>query len=655
MTFVYAAALAALVLVVAPVLAHLLRRRRADPKDFPPAALVPPSSPAARHKSSLDDRLLFAIRVLALAAIAFLGASPFVRCSRFALGRPTGASVAIVVVVDDSMSMRSTGPKGVRFDQARRAAQDLLTSAREGDAIGLVLAGKPARIALASTTDLSAASSTVKELHVSDRATDLDAALALARSMLRDLPHTDKRIVLLSDLCDGRPEAPAIGENEDFSLWAPSDGLNDPAQNCAIIRAERKGAQVLSRVACSGQDAAKGRHLELVSGTSKLAQVALPDSAESFRIFDLSLPIAEADAKPDSVRLTGPDDSIAIDDALSISRVLETFSIGVVADKTTTSVVTGGAPPVEQALAALDTGASLRPLATLPDTPEDLSPYSLLIIDDPPGLTPETRAAMKQWAERGGVGLLALGPRAASAPLGSSFEPFLQGVVRWETTKSDGIDPRSSAFFGPNDKSMMNLGAKGRARLDFDNQRDFDILVKWGDGAPWLAKSKQNSASLFVLTMPLNAELSDFPFRPGFLSLLDNLIELARGQGGSKRIEVGSTWLFPNAKKVEAHHSSGAVRADSVGGTTRVSPEYFGRYDLRVDGTVETRIVTIPEREVDLRRRSVTSKALDPEHGSSKSSIDISPQIALLLLGLLCAEGIVRVVTTLRDRKQSHS
>jgi len=276
----------------------------------------------------------------------------------------------------------------------------------------------------------------------------------------------------------------------------------------------------------------------------------------------------------------------------------------------------------------------------------------LLILDDPPGLTPETRSALKQWAQRGGVALLALGPRAASAPLGSSFEPFLKGSVRWETSSPEGIDPSSSGFFGASGDGMLKLGAKGRARLELDSQRDFESLVRWGDGAPWIVQSKEDNASLYVLTLPLNAEQSEFPFRPGFLSLLDTLSELARGRGGAKRIDVGSTWVFPKAGRLEAQHATGAVRVDSFDGGKRISPEYFGRYDLRIDGAVETRVATIPEREVDLRARAVSSKALDPGHGSSKSSIDISPQIALVVLGLLSLEGIVRMLTSLRDRKQ---
>src|SRR5512140_2399898 len=173
MTFLHIAALAVGVLVVGPLLAHLLHRRRSDVRDFPPAHLVPPSPPLARSRREVDDRLLYATRTLSVIALALLGAVPFVRCSGLSLGRRAGASVALAIVVDDSLSMRAKLPGAeTRWERARSAAGDLIAEAREGDAIAIVLAGSPPRIALAATTDLVSARTALSALAPSDRATD---------------------------------------------------------------------------------------------------------------------------------------------------------------------------------------------------------------------------------------------------------------------------------------------------------------------------------------------------------------------------------------------------------------------------------------------------------------------------------------------------
>ena len=153
MSFLVGAALAVGLLVVLPLVAHFLRRGRAAELPFPPAALVKATQTSARRERHLEDRVLFALRALAVVTLAVLGATPLVRCSRLSLARGAGGSLAVAIVLDDSLSMRAAAPgKSSRFEQARDAAARLLDSTREGDSVAIVLAGAPARVALAATT-----------------------------------------------------------------------------------------------------------------------------------------------------------------------------------------------------------------------------------------------------------------------------------------------------------------------------------------------------------------------------------------------------------------------------------------------------------------------------------------------------------------------
>lgn len=191
MSFLTLVALGIAVLVAAPYLAHRLRRRRADEVPFAPARLVPPSPPKARRRSRLEDRSLFAIRAVSIVALALLGASPLVRCSRLALSRG-GASVAVAIVLDDSMSMRAKDGTvaRTRFERAKEGAQEILAALREGDAAAIVLAGAPSRVGLAATTDIAAAKAALEGVTASDRATDLDGALTIAQTLVGELPRS---------------------------------------------------------------------------------------------------------------------------------------------------------------------------------------------------------------------------------------------------------------------------------------------------------------------------------------------------------------------------------------------------------------------------------------------------------------------------------
>jgi hypothetical protein len=170
MSFLSLGALLIVLLVAAPIAAHLLRRRQAEEQPFPAARLVPPTPPTARRRSMLEDRALFGVRAAAVIGLALLGATPFVHCSRLAITRKSGASVALALVIDDSLSMRAALPGASKESRARRAlgaARELVGGMQGGDAVAIVLAGKPARVLLGSTTNTAAARATLDAIEPS--------------------------------------------------------------------------------------------------------------------------------------------------------------------------------------------------------------------------------------------------------------------------------------------------------------------------------------------------------------------------------------------------------------------------------------------------------------------------------------------------------
>ena len=182
MSFLTWAALGVAALVVAPLIAHLLRRRPPEELPFAATKLVPARTAVAQRRTAIEDRALFAIRALSVLALAVLGATPFITCQRLSLAREGGASVALTIIVDDSMSMRaevSPGGGVTRLARAKEAAGELLAGLQEGDAVAIVLAGGPARVALAATTNLDAARELVAGTAQTDRGTDLDGAVQL--------------------------------------------------------------------------------------------------------------------------------------------------------------------------------------------------------------------------------------------------------------------------------------------------------------------------------------------------------------------------------------------------------------------------------------------------------------------------------------------
>jgi hypothetical protein len=624
-----AAALGVGLFVVIPIAAHLLRRGRVRERLFPPAALVVAARSSARERSRVEDRLLLLLRALVIVCLALIGATPLVRCSRLSLARTSGASVAFALVLDDSHSMRAEGAGGTRFERATRAAQELLASAREGDAIALVLAGKPARLALAATTDLSAARRALAELSESDRSTDLDGAVGLARSTLAGLPQHDKRVVVLSDLAAG----PLPEGQPPLSMPVPE--LTNLRENCGICWAERHGRRIQAQIACTSAAAAAGRTLS-ITGSKGAASAAL---AARSGVQELGL---DADPKLErpELELNGGD-SLASDDHAAVAAESAALGVAVVADAANASAETGGAPVLEQALAALQSNALVHPLALLPDDPSELRGSALVLLDDPGGITPEARSALSTFVEQGGVAVAFLGPRAEQTPLGATLEPFVHGALHWESTKAAGLDDRSLSWLGPEAASVRELGLHGRAGLAAADLLGAKVLATFSDNQPFLTERTLGRGDIFTVALPTSLEPSDFPLRPAFLALLDYFVREASTRRGVTQSIAGSEWLFPANANVAIEGPRGKLVASehpAAGGAQKAfTPALAGRYVVHVDDKREDRVVTLEASELTtLPQKPLNSAALAREGGNA-GRVDASPElgfVVLLLLGL---------------------
>jgi hypothetical protein len=678
LSFLTWAALAVAGLVVAPLLAHLLRRRPPDEEPFAAIKFVPATAAVAQRRTALEDRALLAIRMLVVLALAVLGATPFVSCSRLSLTREGGASVALAIVLDDSMSMRAElepGDRVTRFARAKEAAAELLVGLQDGDAVAIVLAGDPVRVALAASTNLDAARGVIDKVTVSDRGTDIDGSVSIAAELLGDLEHVDKRVVVLSDLAGGAapasaadspasessaPESSSTGELQvpaGVKLWVPLDELRGARRNCGVVHADRNERRVAVRVACgpgpTAEDAAEPQALKIVvrAGEKELVSspLRLPEG-----VADLVLKIPEDQPLEDHIRLqvalSGPPDAIPADDMAPVVSIGGRLRVGVVSDPASSHLATGGPPAVEQAFNAMALGVQLRPLSAVPDRAEELDTLGLLICDDMPGFTPSQRRELTRWIDNGGVLLITLGPGAAAAPLGSSFAPMVPAIVRWSKDAPAGLDPDSSGLFGEALEGMDELEAKGRATLDLETAGVPIITAKWSDGSPFALEKRMGRGVVYAITLPFDTEVSDLALRPAFLFMLERLTVTARTLGGVARTTVGTPWTIEGFDRVsvshlDKHDKTTALEVQKVGRTRRLTPEYLGLYELTLDDNVTSRVAAISAREVDLRPRPTVESHDSGQLGGVDASVDISAHIAVILLALLFGELLLRVLS----------
>lgn len=638
LSFVTSIALGVALLVALPFLAHRLRRRRAEPLLFAPTVLVPAAKPEARRRAHLEHKPLFAVRALAILALALLGATPLVRCSRVALQRSSGASVAMAIIVDDSMSMRARAAGGARFARAKKGAAELVSSLGEGDAVGIVLGGRPARVTLAATTDLGAAIDVVDHLVESDRGTDLDSAIELGRQLIASLPQVDKRIVLFSDLADGKADQRPLGEGLDVPLWVPLPEIRGEAKDCAIVAADRMGTRLRVQVACSEGTRPEGREISVMDGKKELLRVAAPPSGGEAEI------TLAPDPPPELTVVLAGDDAIGINDRAPVVVEAGPGSIGVVAEIADQALATGGPPVVEQALGALRLPTPIRPIPQVPDVEDDYASLSGLVVDDPPGFTPEQRRALLAFAERGGLLLIALGPRASSAPLGASFEPLFRHATSWQPSPAKGAAAQTKALWAHDTVSTLaDLEPSGRTRFAPEDEEALDSLVAWSDGPPLLARKVVGRGEVWFSTLPFSVAVSDFPLRPGFLSALDAWAAEVSARASPRRTEAGSVWTFAGANAVSATGPAGPIAAEHDRVGLRLVPPVIGSYTVLVDGRKELRVAAPSATELQFRPRGVAERSAGESKTAPTPPLDVSWMVALVLLMLLTGEMVIRV------------
>lgn len=652
MSFLVTAALAVGLFVVLPAAAHLLRRGRAAELPFAPAAWVPLARSIARRERRLEDRLLLLLRALAVLALAALGAAPLASCSRLSLSRGSGGSVALALVLDDSLSMHAATKGGAsRWERAKGGAIELFSSAREGDSVGIVLSGKPARVLLAPTTDLAVAREALADAKPSDRASDLPAAVALARGLIGDATQADRRVVVLSDFAG---PAPADGTPP---IWAPLPELSEPAADCGIVSAERRGPHVTVTLACSVPEALRGRSLELVAakGTSV-------EPAESTRALDLSSagkPLAtlapapragvqvvtlstDSDEKMLAVRLTGSDD-LARDDLAAVAPDNAALGVAVVADPTRGSGDTGGAPLLEQAIRALDRDVLVRPLGLLPEDSAELDRYALFVLDDPSGMGPEPRRALSDWIEKGGIALAFLGRAAERMQLGSTLEPFVQGSVSFRESPPPGrIDARALTFLGPEALALSELEVRARAVFDGASPAGVKTTARFADGTPFLVERTLRRGTTFTVALPSSIAESDFALNPAFVALLDHVISEAEKRRGRRHTTAGSSFGFGGVKPAVLGPEGPVAPQDTPEGP-QVSAAIRGFYRVSIDQREELRSVAIEANEITDVPKPRTSGDFGGVRAASNPTVDVSNETAIVLLLLLGLELIVRV------------
>lgn len=200
MSFVGIAFLFALPLVAAPLLLHLLDRRRNEVIQWGAMQFLMEASARKTSARRLKQWLLLLLRCLAIAALIFALARPLLPAGYLSVSNRSET----ILVIDNSMSMSRKTAAGTMFDDAKQHASQMVEELSNNEDIRIMTTAPYPTWAEATAVrgdqrNRSRIAKQIEELEATQGRSDLLAALFTAVQVEHEPTQSVRRIVVLTD------------------------------------------------------------------------------------------------------------------------------------------------------------------------------------------------------------------------------------------------------------------------------------------------------------------------------------------------------------------------------------------------------------------------------------------------------------------------
>lgn len=610
-------------LVVIPLIIHYLNRRRHRRVPWAAMMFLRAANQQSASRMTFERWLLLATRMLVLVLLGLAIARPYF---------PAGALRALsssrshrILVIDDSLSMRSEGDKGsTRFDRAKIAAENLLDSFPDGDVVSLVTLSSPAEVMVKNgSIDFRFLRDRISRMSVTQRDTDAVGALRLAQEILENSQAVpgNRFVYLISDFSKSQWESPpgaplaaaasALKEIAD-SLTKPEVSLNlvcvnEPAPSNATLSKLELVTPVLgpgipvrlaAEVINTGASTLRGLSLK-VRVTDKLT------SGDSLDVRDLVLPSLEPGATTTiefSVTFASPGvrvlealvqndaksgsigfDALLDDNSRFLSlEISPSRQVLLVDGRPGATALSGQAGFVTTALAPMTLGAGTtlvtpRVISETDLSDEPLTDCDVVVLCNVARLAAEQWARLAQFVTSGG-GLLVFG----------GDQSQIENYNRHAFTSARGVIPRklgravagdsesgvSLAVANPHHPIVADFASEPNsglfsARFDqylslVDEQNGGgEVILAFSNGAPAMVMGSLGKGKTALFASSPGMEWTNLPAKGDFVTLMLNTVSyLAPMPGGHRNVDVGSVVVEP----LSARESSLVMRVTASDG-----------------------------------------------------------------------------------------
>lgn len=578
MSFLQPLGLLLAALAAVPVLLHLLRRQSVQRIAFPALRYLRDAEQRTSRSLRLRDLLLLAARVGLLVLLAVAAARPLAGRGDADDHAPTD----VILLMDNSASMGRVVEGRTLLDLQLDAARSALEHATPADRFWLVpAAGAP----LASGVSAETVAAMLDSLSVTGAGADLVGRIEEATATVPVEEGRVREVQLYTD----RQASGLHGGPLDLSAWgrvAVSVPAGDPPRNLFVadLRLEPDGpfvpgdppaAAVRMAVDAESTDAEADTMdvRVLVDGRT----VAVARTAAGSEVL-VSLPDLEAGAY--DLRVEGPPSGLRADDARQIGIVVEQSpAVRFLGDP-------GGF--VAAALATLAAEERVR------ETGDD----AVYVIEGATERVPSDGRAV------------VLIPPAEMTRL-PAFQQRLDALgVPWRLAGRSGAGDLRFADAGgvPGLAETRVSLAHELERLAAPATEDDSVLLRTGDGAPWLVRGRAGERIYLLLASPLHPDATDLPVGAAMVPFIERLLSYWSRPAAAvaHAVEAGDAVVLPT--RIERLRRPDGETVPAEGGAPW-TPRITGTWVFELSGAAGPRErhvgVNVPAAESDLRAASV--------------------------------------------------
>ena len=592
MEFLTPALFGGLALVSAPIVIHLLHRRKVKPVDWAAMRFLMEMMTRKRRRLLLNELLLLLVRVLIIASVALAMVRPALKRD---LGSRAGAAIVrhgrtgAVLLIDDSLSSQA-GRAQSSFESMKRLAIAYLGTLAPGDEISVVWMSQSSQATSDPAFDLEAVKSSIMAAKPSFVASDLPALIETGLAQLKHHSNPGAELVLVTDGMDDGwrlndvsrwtelrrrlrgPVSAPLGTKERPQIIILCPEIQEPMHNTAVtsIVPDRSvltvGSESSFKVTLTSHrnPTPENLHLQFLVDGRAIEQktVDLPPNSETEAAFAYSF--SAAGSYSIEVKLLENHDFLPADDQRALSVQVEPSLPVLLVDGKDHSGLLAKLSFLRYALDPQGKGGrpfKVTQISLAQFIPSLLANYRVVVLGDAPLLEPAMVDAIERYVVGGGGVLVGLGPDSNPALINKAWarggEGFFPAPLAGVVTPAKGLRPagmnrQHPAFAGfgarADDAWKSALVRSYFALAPNPQQRaDLDIILKLDNGDPLIVEKRRGLGLVALLTTSLNADWNDVPIQPAYVPLMRGVV----GQLGSFIMPPRN--LLPGNSLIYAH------------------------------------------------------------------------------------------------------